>query len=229
VKVSPAADISGKLSIEGWTEAIAPDFTQLAVHLVPDDFTPIDLSLPHNEMAMPAPNVTVSADGRFTFRSVPPWDYIVVVKAAGDNLPNASSLQRLYVKSIRNRESDIADKGIQLASTFDGTLDVLLALDSGGLDGRVLDEGRDTGGAARVVLVPEARHRRDLYIALTSSSTGRFQLQGIAPGNYKIFAWKDAPSGSWYDPDFLVAYENRGLPVEIEPGSAEYVELKRIP
>jgi hypothetical protein len=102
-------------------------------------------------------------------------------------------------------------------------------MDSGGLDGRILEEGRDSGVAARVVLVPEARHRRDLYAAFVASSTGRFQLQGIPPGNYKIFAWKDAPEGSWFDPDFLDAYEDRGLPVQIAPGSAEYVELKRMP
>jgi hypothetical protein len=131
------------------------------------------------------------------------------------------------VKSIRNGDSDVADKGLHLTSVFEGTLDIVLGLDSGGLDGRVLDEARESG--ARVVLVPEARHRRDLYFALVASSTGRFQLQGIPPGNYKVFAWKDAPNGSWYDPDFLQAYEDRGLPVQIAPGSAEYVELKRVP
>jgi hypothetical protein len=229
VKVSPPPDISGKFVIEGWTDPSAPDFTQLAIHLVPDALLPVDLSLPHNDLVMPSQSLAVSADGRFTFRGVPPWDYTIIVQAAGSTLPSASSLRRLYVKSIRNGDLDIADKGLHLASTFEGGLDVLLSLDSGGLDGRVLTDERDTGGAARVALVPEDRHRRDLYLALLASPTGRFELQGIAPGSYKIFAWKDAPPGSWYDPDFLQIYEDRGLPVQIAPGSAEYVELKRMP
>lgn len=229
VKVAPAPDIPGKLVIEGWMDPTAPDFTQLTVYLVPGALLPVDLSLPRNDLVVPAQSLTVSADGHFTFRGVPPWNYSVIVQAAGTTLSNASSLRRVYVKSIRNKDSDIADQGLQLASTFDGDLDILLAMDSGGLDGRVLEAGRDGGGAARVVLVPEARHRHDLYVALVASSTGRFELQGIAPGSYKVFAWKDAPSGSWYDPDYLSAYEDRGLPVQIAPGSAEYVELKRMP
>jgi hypothetical protein len=231
VKVSPAADISGKLSIEDWTEPVAPDFTQLAVYLVPHAFAPVDISLQRNEVALPTKGITASADGQFTFRGVPPWDYNVVVQPTGTALPNSnsSSIRRLYAKSILNGNSDVADKGLEIGSTFDGTLDILLSQDSGGLNGRVLDEGRENGGSARVVLVPEARHRWDLYLALMASSTGRFQLDGVTPGRYKIFAWRDAPSGSWYDPDFLHAYEDRGLPVQIAPGSAEYVELKRIP
>jgi hypothetical protein len=229
VKVAPPPDISGKFAIEGWTDPSAPDFAQLAVRLEPDALLPVDLSLPHNDLLMPAQSLTVSADGRFTFRGVPPWDYRVFIQAAGNTLPSASSLRRLYVKSIRNGDLDIADKGLHLTSTFEGGLDILLSPDSGGLDGRVLAGGGETGGAARVALIPEARHRRDLYIALMASSTGRFELQGIAPGSYKIFAWKDAPPGSWYDPDFVQIYEDRGLPVQIAPGSAEYVELKRMP
>jgi hypothetical protein len=229
VKVSPAPDIPGRLAIEGWTDLTAPDFTQLAVVLFPRELLPVDLSLPRNDVVIPAQSLTVSGDGQFTLHGVQPWDYRVMVRAAGSTLPNASSLQRLYVKSIRNRDSDIADKGLQLGSIFDGGIDILLSMDSGGLDGRVLEAGRDSGGAAQVVLVPEARHRHDLYFALMASATGRFQLQGIPPGSYKVFAWKDALSGSWYDPDFLNAYEERGLPVQIAPGSAEYVELKRLP
>jgi hypothetical protein len=229
VKVSPAPDISGKLAIEGWAERTEPDFTQVTVYLVPDA-PPLDLSLPRHDLAIPILSITASADGRFAFRNVPPpWDYTVVVQPRGASLANSSSLRPLYVKSIRNGDSDVADKGLHLTSAFEGTLDILLGLDSGGLDGRVLVDGRDSGGAARVVLVPEARHRRDLYFALTASSTGRFQLQGIPPGNYKVFAWKEVPDGSWYDPDFVHAYEDRGLPLQIAPGSAEYVELKRMP
>jgi hypothetical protein len=227
VKVSPGPDISGKLVIEGWAERTEPDFTQVKVYLWPDALTPIDASLPRHDVVIPVLSLSASADGGFTFRNVPPWDYTVIVQPPGTSIPVSASLRHLYVKSIRNGDSDVADKGLHLTSVFEGTLDIVLGLDSGGLDGRVLDEARESG--ARVVLVPEARHRRDLYFALVASSTGRFQLQGIPPGNYKVFAWKDAPNGSWYDPDFLQAYEDRGLPVQIAPGSAEYVELKRVP
>ena len=229
VKVSPAPDISGKLSIEDWTETVVPDFTQLTVYLVPHAFEPVDISLQRSEVPIPVQNITASADGRFTFRSVPPWDYTVVVQPTGGTIPNSSVLGRLYVKSVLNGSTDVADKGLHLASTFDGGLDILLSQDSGGLNGRVLDERGEDGGGARVVFVPDARHRWDLYVSLTASSTGRFQVQGLTPGRYKVFAWGDVLPGSWFDPEFLRPYEERGLPVQIAPGTAEYVELKRVP
>jgi hypothetical protein len=229
VKVSPPPDITGKVSVEGLTETTELDLSQLAVNLLPDALSPIDVTLQRHELVMGSRNEIPSRDGRFTFRRVAPWDYRVIVLSAGGPLPNGSPLRRVYVKSIRSGNSDIANNGLQLSPVFEGSLDIVLGLDSGGLDGRVVEEGRDSGGAARVVLVPEARHRLDLYFAFMASPTGRFQLQGVAPGKYKIFAWKDALDGSWYDPDFLRVYEDRGLTVDVAPGSAEYVELKRMP
>jgi Carboxypeptidase regulatory-like domain len=229
VKVSPPPDIVGKVSVEGSTDTTELDLTPLAVGLDPDALSPIDTTLQRNELVMGSRSEILSRDGRFEFHRVAPWDYRVVVQSAVSTLGNASPLRRVYVKSIRNGNSDIADKGLQLSNVFEGSLEIILGQDSGGLDGRVVDEGQDSGGTARVVLVPEARHRRDLYFPFLATTTGRFQLQGVAPGKYKIFAWKDAPRGSWYDPDFLRMYEDRALTVDVAPGSAEYVELKRLP
>ena len=122
----------------------------------------------------------------------------------------------------------MVESGLQVSTVFEGNLDIVAAGNTGGIDGRVLGEGT-SGAAARVAVVPDARNRQDLYIGVMTSSTGRFQLQGVPPGKYKIFAWRDAPAGSWYDPDFLRNYEDKGLSVQIDPGTAEYVEIKRMP
>jgi hypothetical protein len=80
-----------------------------------------------------------------------------------------------------------------------------------------------------VVLVPEARDRRDLYFTVSSSNTGRFQLTNIPPGRYKIFAWQNPAEGAWTDPDYLERYESRGTPVDIQSESSEYIEIHEIP
>jgi hypothetical protein len=103
-------------------------------------------------------------------------------------------------------------------------VEVVLATDGGRLDGRILE-----GNSARVVLVPEARGRRDLYFAVSPSSTGRFELTNIPPGRYKVFAWPNPAEGVWTDPDYLEHYESRGTPVDIQRESSEYVEIKVIP
>jgi hypothetical protein len=224
IRVSPAPDISGKLSFDGATDS-TPDFTQLGVYLIPEALMPVDFTLQRVELGVPARTVTPSADGSFTFRGVAPWDYRVVVSVP-PNAPNAASLGRVYLKSARHKGSDTANDGLRVTTEFEGSLDLTLALDSGGLDGRVLNETKESAGSARVVLIPDARHRLDRYLAVAASATGRFQMPGIPPGKYKIFAWKDAPTGAWYDPDFLQTYEDRARPVEILPGSAEFVELQ---
>jgi hypothetical protein len=75
-------------------------------------------------------------------------------------------------------------------------------------------------------VIPDDRNRQDRYLAVRVSTSGRFQIQGIAPGKYKVFAWKEAPPGAWYDPDFLRKYEDRAVAVEIEPGVGDYLEMK---
>jgi hypothetical protein len=103
-------------------------------------------------------------------------------------------------------------------------MEIVLATGGGNLNGRILD-----GTVSRVVLVPEVRHRLDLYVAVSSSNTGRFQFTNIPPGRYKIFAWQNPAEGVWTDPDYLQRYENSGTPVDIQSESAEYTEIHEIP
>jgi hypothetical protein len=84
---------------------------------------------------------------------------------------------------------------------------------------------------ATVVLVPDPprRQRFDLYYAEGSNATGRARFAGVAPGDYKMFAWDDVPGDSWQDPDFIRPYEDRGKPVHVSEGSSENVELRVLP
>jgi hypothetical protein len=51
----------------------------------------------------------------------------------------------------------------------------------------------------------------------------------VPPGRYKAFAWDGPPEGAWMDPDFLGAYEDLGVSVEIGSEDSEFVDLKLIP
>jgi hypothetical protein len=222
VKVEIAPDIAGRISVEGWTETAEPDFTRVSVFLLPDVLKPVDSSLQRLELNMPSRTAAVSADGRFTFRGVAPWDYRVIVSPA---TPGAS-LGRIYAKAVRLNATDLLDAGLQVAPGLEGQMNITLAMDSGGLDGRILDADRGNSETSRIVVIPDDRNRQDRYLAVRVSTSGRFQIQGIAPGKYKVFAWKEAPPGAWYDPDFLRKYEDRAVAVEIEPGVGDYLEMK---
>ena len=54
-------------------------------------------------------------------------------------------------------------------------------------------------------------------------------MQGITPGDYKLFAWENVEAGAWQNPDFIQGYENAGRPIRINEGSNESLQLPVIP
>ena len=84
---------------------------------------------------------------------------------------------------------------------------------------------------ATVVLVPDAprRQRFDLYYVDGSDASGRAHFAGLAPGDYRIFAWEDVPADAWQDQDFLRRYEDRSRPIRIREGGRETIDLRSIP
>jgi hypothetical protein len=74
-----------------------------------------------------------------------------------------------------------------------------------------------------------SRERYDLYRVASTDASGHVRIDGVAPGEYKVFAWDDVKPGAWQYPDFLRLHEDRGTPVRIREGSAEKIDLRLIP
>ena len=59
---------------------------------------------------------------------------------------------------------------------------------------------------------------------------GEFTFRDVAPGNYKVIAWKRPPLG---DPsknaEFVTRYESRGASVSVRPGETTSVQVQLIP
>jgi hypothetical protein len=216
LQVLPGAEIKGRMTVAGADSEA--NLSSLSVSLQPKPLGPIDLVVSHPNIPNLAVGATVEANGSFTLQNVLPWDYRVVV----------TPVARTYVKSAVLDNQDALDRGIRLLEGGQRKLDIVLGTDTGRLDGRTLDEKAQNASGARVVLVPESRHRRDLYFAVSSSVTGRFQLD-VPPGRYKVFAWDGPPEGAWVDPDFIKLYEMQGVSVNIGSEASEYVEIKVIP
>jgi hypothetical protein len=82
----------------------------------------------------------------------------------------------------------------------------------------------------RMIIAPDLprRQRLDLFSPLAVSVTGRFTLDGIPPGDYKLFAWAHVEDGAWLDPEFMRVYEDRGTPVHIEAAGSFPLEISLI-
>jgi hypothetical protein len=111
-------------------------------------------------------------------------------------------------------------------------MEIVLGSDGGELLGVAMNDQRGVVTNAIVVLVPDSpilRKRSDLYRTVTTDASGRFRIQTIAPGEYKLFAWEYADPDSWQDAEFMQAYEAFGKPILITQNSRQEAQINPIP
>ena len=162
-------------------------------------------------------------DGGFTLPNVAPGDYRfrVVVQ----NRP-------LYLESARFGDDDVMDRMLTVSgSTAGRELDVRLSSKTGTLDAVAMDRESRPAGGLLVIVVPDLarRGRSQLYKTATTDDRGRAHLDGLAPGEYRVFATADVEASAWQDPDVLRLYEGRGELVTVRPGATLAVTLRITP
>ncbi len=167
-------------------------------------------------------NPPAGADGSFTLDGVAPGDFRV-------------TLQRVppdgYVKSMRLGNADVLNDGLHLSGPPEGLLEIVIGANAGKIEGSVVNARQQAVANRTVVLVPDfrLRQRADLYKVATTDNAGLFRMQGLTPGEYKLFAWENIEPGAWQDPAFIVNYENAGRPIHIYEGTSENLQLPVIP
>jgi protocatechuate 3,4-dioxygenase beta subunit len=177
----------------------------------------------------------IQPDGTFTLNAVSPGDYRLLIApfiTAFQWSPSAAprGLENIYVKSARFDGAETLDDGLHLASaTISGPLEIVLAT-GGKIHGTVYGENREALSNVTVALVPDAgfRKRMDLYRSVGTDHQGRFQIQGVAPGAYKAFAWQNVERDVWQVPEFIQSIETRGMPVDVQEGGEANVDLVAI-
>jgi hypothetical protein len=165
----------------------------------------------------------VTPDGKFALKNVADGDYRLRVLDAEEDC---------YLKSARWGGEDVLEDGLSIASgKIPGPLEIVLNCAGGTLEGVVLDEQGRPAAEARVVLVPEGERRSQphLFKSATPDQYGHFVMKGIAPGDYKLFAWEEVESGAYLDPEFLKRYEEKGKSVTMGENSKQTVQLQLIP
>jgi hypothetical protein len=159
----------------------------------------------------------IQPDGSFSLGNVQTGDYAFALTGAPPNY---------YIASAKMGDTDVTTN-LRIDGRPTQPITIVISPNAGVIDGIVLDGSRRPATGATVVLIPEAPHRRrfDLYRIATSDSSGRFHLEGIIPGIYKVFAWESIEENSWQDPDVIRIYEDQGRSVRIVDASRELMEL----
>jgi hypothetical protein len=132
-----------------------------------------------------------------------------------------------YIKHVRLGQTD-AIQAITIGTSGSDKLEITLSSNGGSIEGLVTDAAAKPVIGAPVILIPEKRDRRDLYKTATSAPDGRFSLRGIAPGEYRVFAWENLEPFSYFDPDVLKMYEQQGKLVRVQDTTKETIDVQVI-
>jgi hypothetical protein len=211
---TPALKVSGILKAAGNS---AVSLNSLAVTLRRID----DGKWIRNERANP--------DGTFTIGDIVPDRYLVALAtcAAG---PAETACPTGYITSVKLGDRELPDREIDLTRGTSEILAVTVSGEIGRIDGKVTADDGQPVPSAYVTLIPDQSKGdwHDRYLEANTDSAGRFVLDGVTPGRYTLYSWRDVPQGAPRDSDFRKPFENRGMVVEVEPNGRKSVELKVI-
>jgi 5-hydroxyisourate hydrolase-like protein (transthyretin family) len=168
--------------------------------------------------APPVP--TTNPDGTFRFEAVIPGEY----RVAMNGLP-----PEYYLKDARYNGVDVLNQPMQFVAGDTGTLDVVVSSGAVQIEGTVIDDKIQPAAGVSVVLVPDQhRDRTELYRNATTDTSGKYQLRGVPPGDYKLFAWDTMDQFAWFDVEVVKRDESMGKPVHVLESSNQSFDLKII-
>jgi hypothetical protein len=202
IDLDPSAGIHGAV-------AGAPAGAKMRVLL-----SPIDVSLPYNAPA------EVNADGTFLI----PGSFAGRFRLQVEGLPEDA-----YVKSAVYGKKDALDL-LDLAQTgADEKLGIVIGAPAARISGVVRDDkGNAQQGTVTLIPDPLQPQRTSLYQLAETDENGRFQLQGLRPGKYRLYAWEDFEAGAHFDPAVTAPFQARSLAIEVKEGERKDVAVTRI-
>lgn len=171
--------------------------------------------------ALPAGRGTIGANEQFVLKNALEGDLHIGVSGLGKDC---------YLKKISFGQASVINDVIIFARGASAPLEITLSSRGARVQGRVVDKDGLPAAGAWVVAVPdEARwslHR--LFKSETTDQYGKFDLHGLAPGEYKLYSWDGAENGEWEDRDFLKPFEAQGVKIEVRDDDAKEVNLTMI-
>lgn len=209
VEVGAGFEIRGALKIAGSNPNLKPSEIRLQF-----------VSKSNSMMFNPNPVGEVKEDGTFTFSRV-----------ARDRFNIVATAPTCYLKSATAGGVDVLDAGLDLSSGAPpADLTIVYSTDAGEIQGSVEPDKPGEAPIGTVVAVPAGERRKiDRYYSTAQlDQTGRFTLNRLAPGEYKIFAFDNVEYGAYLDADWLKPFESKGESVKIEEGARQAVSLKPI-
>jgi hypothetical protein len=122
-----------------------------------------------------------------------------------------------------------------LSGSFDvtrgsSTLEVLVRRGAGVMSGKVVDSQGRTVHDAVVAAIPDSPAARPLsalaYPSDRTDQNGVFEIRGLRPGGYRLYAWSVLDESSLRNPEFLKKFDGRGSDVSVREDEVASKDLR---
>jgi hypothetical protein len=202
--LSSAVEVKGHLKVEG---SAANSIENLSIMLEPPGAGP-------SRGSRSAP---VKKDGSFAIEDVPPGEWFLNFNPPPEGL---------FEKSVRLADKDFLYKGIAIPPGSDAPLNIVVSSNVATVTGEI-DEAKRAG----ILLVPMgARHLlARFYYSAIADDAGKFKVNGVAPGKYKIFALAKIETVGLMNPESGDALDALGEDLEVPEGAQVESHPKLIP
>ena len=208
--LASGTDVSGSVFVE---EAATPRAAEALADL---DWTELRVTLRGNDIVRFGADAAEAgeAQGSFLIENVAPGEYLVDI-----GMPNSN----LYLKRIVLGSAETGpDEPISIETGFTGPLFVLLSPNGGRIQGVAsTPDGEPMPNAAITLLPPDVS---DIAASggnlpgrnqTRTDAGGNYSLSGVAPGEYRLFAWENPEHAPLLDEAFVRAYAARSERVVI--------------
>lgn len=212
LSVNTGLTISGRFTVEGGT------LPSSGVRVI---FAPVVGGSPSTIGNLPI-NQQPNADGTFRVASVLPGQYRI----------GTAPLPELYVKQVRLDRTDALAQPVDVVQRGQDApaLDVVFSANVSQIEGIASNTKMQPAAGVQVVLIPDNnRDRIDLYKTATTDQAGHFTLRGVAPGDFKLFAWEDLEAFMYFDPDVVRRAEPSSKAVHVSESSKLSVDVQVVP
>lgn len=166
---------------------------------------------------------SLQPDGTFSIGKVVEGRYQLYIGAAAGTIP-----PDVYISAVRQAGLDLQDEGTVEVREGMPPLEITLSKGAGIIEGTVENNLGGVPERADVVLVPQLSRRNNVmyYDRVNIDPKGHFTFTGIAPGDYKVFAFERLADSAERNPEFLARYETLGASVTINSAGTKQVRVR---
>jgi len=200
VHLEPGFTVSGNVRIESASGATAPALQSLGIHLAATE--PM-IGGGRIEWAKDSPS--------FTFNDVSPGVFRLEMFGQG----------KYFIKSAMLGGRDISREAIPITQSA-GPIEVVISDDSGTVEAQVSGPD-DQPTTSWLLLLRDGRAARTVHVG----ADGHAKIAGLAPGDYRAYAWNDVQQVEYANPDWMQQNGRAGVPVTIAAGQTAQITLKQ--